>query len=145
MWAGVLALFPSNLNTWYGLPAQGIAVDDWADDNFDHSGLDFVGGGNLWVSTERPPILAASMNTFGRAPRWGSTWKAFIKENADRWTGCYIQKTTLPYEDNYLDLHPTVLLQPNGHGSSLPSRTARSRTPIGGRVSGRRPAAAAPW
>ena len=106
--AGVLALFPSNLNTWYGLPAQGIAIDNWADDNFDHTDLDFIGGGNLWVYTERQPIAAADMNTFGRAPRWGSAWKAFIKENADRWTGCYIQKTTLPYEDNYLDLHPTV-------------------------------------
>jgi len=29
---------PFDLNNWYGLPAQGIAVDDWADDNFDHSG-----------------------------------------------------------------------------------------------------------
>ncbi len=106
--AGVLALFPSSLNTWYGLPAQGIAVDNWADDNFDHVELDFVGGGNLWVYTERQPIAAANMNTFGRAPRWGSRWKAFIKENADRWTGSYLQKTTLPYEDNYLDLHPTV-------------------------------------
>src|SRR6185436_6201480 len=47
--AGVTALFAKNLNNWYGLPAQGIAVDNWADDNFDHSGLDFIGGGNLWV------------------------------------------------------------------------------------------------
>ena len=108
MRAGVLALFPSNLNTWYGLPAQGVAVDDWADDNFDHADLDFIGGGNLWIYTERQPIAAARMNTFGRAPRWGSAWKRFVKENADRWTGTYIQKTTLPYEDNYLDLHPTV-------------------------------------
>jgi gluconate 2-dehydrogenase alpha chain len=27
------ALFPFDLNNWYGLPAQGIAVDNWADDN----------------------------------------------------------------------------------------------------------------
>ena len=105
---GVLALFPWNLNKWYGLPAQGVAVDNWADDNFDHAGLDFIGGGNLWVYTERHPISAARMNTFGRAPRWGSAWKAFIKENADRATGCYIQKTTLPYDENSLDLHPSV-------------------------------------
>src|ERR1700730_17726867 len=39
---------------------------------------------------------------------WGSKWKAFVKENADRSTGAYLQKTTLPYEDNYLDLDPTV-------------------------------------
>jgi gluconate 2-dehydrogenase alpha chain len=106
--ASVTALFPRNLNNWYGLPAQGTAVDDWADDNFDHSGLDFIGGGNLWVYSDRRPISAADMNTFGKAPQWGSAWKAFVKENADRWNTAYLQKTTLPYEDNYLDLDPTV-------------------------------------
>jgi hypothetical protein len=46
------------------------------------------------------------LETFGKAPTWGSAWKAFIKENADRTNTCYLQKTTLPYEDNYLDLDP---------------------------------------
>jgi gluconate 2-dehydrogenase alpha chain len=105
---GVSALFPFNLNSWYGLPAQGVAVDDWADDNFDHMSLDFIGGGNLWVYSDRRPIAAANMSTFNRAPGWGSQWKAFIKENADRSNTSYIQKTTLPYEDNYLDLDPVV-------------------------------------
>ena len=106
--AGVTALFSKNLNTWYGLPAQGTAIDDFADDNFDHAGLDFIGGGNLWVFSDRRPIAAASMNTFGKAPAWGSAWKAFIRENADRTNTSYLQKTTLPYEDNYLDLDPVV-------------------------------------
>jgi gluconate 2-dehydrogenase alpha chain len=48
------------------------------------------------------------MSSFGRAPQWGSAWKAFIKENADRANTAYLQKTTLPYEDNFLDLDPTV-------------------------------------
>jgi gluconate 2-dehydrogenase alpha chain len=106
--AAVSALFPRSLNSWYGLPAQGVAVDNWADDNFDHAGLDFIGGGNLWIYSDRRPVGAAGMSTFGRAPRWGSAWKAFIKENADRSNTAYLQKTTLPYEDNYLDLDPTV-------------------------------------
>jgi gluconate 2-dehydrogenase alpha chain len=105
---GVSALFPHNLNNWYGLPAQGVAVDNWADDNFDHSGLDFIGGGNLWVYSDRRPIAAASMPTYGKAPTWGSAWKSFIKTNADRFNTAYIQKTTLPYEDNTLDLDPVV-------------------------------------
>jgi gluconate 2-dehydrogenase alpha chain len=104
--APVSALFPFDLNNWYGLPAQGVAVDNWADDNFDHSGLDFIGGGNLWVYSDRRPIGAASMPTFGKAPVWGAKWKSFIKENADRFNVAYLQKTTLPYEDNYLDLDP---------------------------------------
>ncbi len=106
--AGVTALFPYDLHAWYGLPAQGVAVDDFADDNFDHSDLDFIGGGNMWVYSDRRPISAASMGTFGRAPAWGSAWKAFIKENADRTNSAYIQKTTLPYASNYLDLDPVV-------------------------------------
>jgi len=106
--APVTALFPFNVGAWYGLPAQGVAVDDWADDNFDHSGHDFIGGANLWAMSDRRPIAAAGMNTFGFAPGWGSQWKAFIKENADRSHSSYIQKTTLPYEDNFLDLDPVV-------------------------------------
>ena len=38
------ALFPFDINVWYGTPAQAAAVDDWADDNYDHSGLGFIGG-----------------------------------------------------------------------------------------------------
>ncbi len=106
--AGVTALFPYDLHAWYGLPAQGVAIDDFADDNFDHSDLDFIGGGNLWVYSDRRPISAASMSTFDRAPTWGSAWKAFVRENADRTNSAYIQKTTLPYASNYLDLDPTV-------------------------------------
>jgi gluconate 2-dehydrogenase alpha chain len=107
--ASVTALFPFNLNCWYGLPAQGVAVDNWADDNFDHSELDFIGGGNLWVYSDRRPIAAAGMPTFGKTARsWGSEWKAFVKEHADRTNTAYLQKTTLPYEQNYLDLDPVV-------------------------------------
>jgi gluconate 2-dehydrogenase alpha chain len=106
--APVTALFPFDLGSWYGTPAQGVACDDFADDNFDHSGLDFIGGGNLWVYSDRRPIGAVSGSTWGRAPSWGSQWKAWIKENADRTNGAYLQKTTLPYEDNYVDLDPTV-------------------------------------
>ena len=104
--AGVSALLPYDTGSWYGLPAQGVAVDDFADDNFDHTDLDFIGGGNLWAYTDRRPISAASMSTYGRGRNWGSAWKRFIHEHADRTHSFYIQKTTLPYEDNYLDLDP---------------------------------------
>ncbi len=107
--APVTALFDRDLHNWYGLPAQGAAIDEWADDNFDHSELDFIGGANFWAHTDRRPMSAARMSTFGQTARnWGSDWKAFIMKNADRGNSSYIQKTTLPYEDNYLDLDPEV-------------------------------------
>lgn len=106
--APVTALFDRDLHNWYGLPAQGVAIDDWADDNFDHADVDFIGGANLWVHTDRRPISAADMNTFGQVGNWGSQWKAFIMKNADRSNSSYVQKTTLPYTHNYLDLDPRV-------------------------------------
>jgi len=105
---GVTALFPFDLNTWYGAIAQGVAVDDWADDNFDHAGLGFIGGYCLEAYHEHHPIASAGMSTFGKAPAWGSKWKAFVHENAGRWTGAYLQGNTFPYENTYLDLDPDV-------------------------------------
>jgi gluconate 2-dehydrogenase alpha chain len=109
-WAAinVTALFPFDLNIWYGAMAQGVEIDDWADDHFDHSGLGFIGGTSLHVSTEKHPIAAAAMSTFGRAPAWGSKWKAFLRENAGRWVSAYLQSSTFPYENTFLDLDPEV-------------------------------------
>jgi gluconate 2-dehydrogenase alpha chain len=107
---GASALFPFDLENWYGTPGQGIAVDDWADDNFDHAQLDFVGGGSLYVYTERRPMGAVSgLGDWGRTGRnWGSDWKSHVIENVDRTNSAYIQRTTLPYEGNVLDLDPNV-------------------------------------
>jgi gluconate 2-dehydrogenase alpha chain len=106
--SGVSAVFPHDINVWYGTPAQASAVDDWADDNYDHSGLGFIGGTTLQPHTEMHPIEAASMNTSGRAPGWGSRWKAYVRENAARWTTAYLQTSAFPYEDIFLDLDPAV-------------------------------------
>src|SRR5206468_6733002 len=43
-----------------------------------------------------------------RSSDLGPGWKSFVKQNADRWNIAYLQKTTLPFEDNTLDLDPTV-------------------------------------
>ena len=108
-WAsGALGLFPFDINVWYGTPAQGMVLDDWADDNYDHTGLGFIGGSNLHVYNEMHPIQAAGMDTFGRAPAWGSRWKAFIHDNAARWTAAHLQTSSFPYADNFLDLDPEV-------------------------------------
>jgi gluconate 2-dehydrogenase alpha chain len=106
--SGVTAIFPYDINVWYGTPAQACAVDDWADDNYDHSGLGFIGGSTLQPHTEMHPIEAASINSAGRSPMWGSRWKAFVRDNAARWTTAYLQTSAFPYEDIFLDLDPAV-------------------------------------
>jgi len=102
------ALFPFDVNIWYGLPAQGITVDDFADDAYDHTGVGFIGGTSLHVRTERHPIEAAAMDTYGKAPGWGSAWKRFVHENAARVANTYLQTSTFPYENCYLDLDPVI-------------------------------------
>jgi gluconate 2-dehydrogenase alpha chain len=62
----------------------------------------------LQPHTEMHPIEAASMNTSGLAPGWGSRWKAYVRENAARWTTAYLQTSAFPYEDIFLDLDPAV-------------------------------------
>jgi len=106
--SGVAALFPFDINVWYGTPAQAAAVDDWADDVYDHTGLGFIGGTSLQPHTEMHPIESASMSTFGRAPTWGSRWKAFIRESAARWTSAYLQTSSFPYAETFLDLDEEV-------------------------------------
>jgi gluconate 2-dehydrogenase alpha chain len=106
--SGVAALFPFDINVWYGTPAQAAAVDDFADDNYDHSGLGFIGGSCLQPHAEMHPIEAAAMSTFGQAPTWGSRWKAFVRQNAARWTTTYLQTSSFPYEHTYLDLDDEV-------------------------------------
>jgi gluconate 2-dehydrogenase alpha chain len=104
----VSALFPMDLRNWYGTPGQGICCDDWADDNFDHSGLDFIGGGTMYVYGERRPLAAVNAVQNPGGLNWGSAWKKNLIERVDRTNGAYMQRTTLPYEGNYLDLDPTV-------------------------------------
>ena len=54
----VIALFPDNLHNWYGLPAQGVAIDNWADDNFDHSELNFIGAQTFgYIPIENQSVL----------------------------------------------------------------------------------------
>jgi gluconate 2-dehydrogenase alpha chain len=108
VYTGISGLFPGRrLNRFSGTGSQFVAVDDLDSDNFDHSGLGFIGGGSLQASMEVKPIA------MGRAsppsvPRWGSAWKAWLKDNANSVGDAFAQMEMLPYEDNYLDLDPTT-------------------------------------
>ena len=70
-----------------------MVVNNWADDNFDHSGLGFIGGASLTVNHEVHPIAASAMPTFGRAPQWGSQWKKFVSRKRRALAGglCAVQ------------------------------------------------------
>lgn len=63
-----------NFNPFIGAGAVGMGIDEYNNDNFDHSGLGFFGGGSIRVT----PIGAAPINTRPvppGTPKWGSAWK----------------------------------------------------------------------
>ncbi len=101
-------LFPDqHINTFGGALTQGVAMDDFNGDNFDHAGLGFIRGSLIFPygNAERLPI-SASRGLAPDAPQWGSGYKRWLKDNALSVGGVMGQGEFLPYENNYLDLDP---------------------------------------
>ena len=94
------------LNPFIGAGAMASVVDDFNGDNFDHTGLGFIGGGYL-----------AQMNTGGRpiemiyteagAPQWGLGWKQAAARNYLRSLNISCHGSVMAHRGNYLDLDPT--------------------------------------
>lgn len=106
--AGANGVIPGRrLNRYSGSAGQWTALDDWDSDFFDHSGLGFIGGGTMSATMEAKPI-AAVRTTPPSLPRWGSAWKAWLKENAIAVASTSTQINTTPYESNFIDLDPTT-------------------------------------
>jgi gluconate 2-dehydrogenase alpha chain len=97
-----------DLRLWSGSWAQGVGIDDFNADNFDHAGLGFVSGGMLTAAHELlKPIALSRLVPPGR-PRWGSAWKAWLRANARSVGVAMGQLDVLPYEGNALDLDPVA-------------------------------------
>ena len=76
--------FPGRrLNLFNGNGSQVTCIDDFNADNFDHAGEAFVGGGMITNTHELAPLMFARGTPHPPyIPRWGSAWKAWMKENA---------------------------------------------------------------
>ena len=111
--AGANGVIPGRrLNRFSGTASQWTAVDDFDSDFFDHAGLGFIGGGTMAAGMEVKPIGAAR-TTPPTIPRWGSAWKAWLKDNAISVASAATQINVVSYEDTFLDLDP-VAKDPHG-------------------------------
>ncbi len=93
------------LNRFAGPWAQGITIDDFNADNFDHTGLGFVVGGCIMFRNQQHPIEASGMVPPG-VPRWGRGYKEFLLRNSNSLVPVSVMPDVLTYHDNYLDLDP---------------------------------------
>lgn len=106
--SGVALQLPegTHLNKFIAGGAIGMVIDDFNGDNFDHTGLGFIGGGNMGATvTGGRPIQQLSM--MPGQPSWGAGWKKAAKESYQTVYGLGAQGSSYSYKDCYLDLDPT--------------------------------------
>lgn len=91
---------------YMGSGANGYSMDDFNADNFDHSGLGFIGGGGIscGASGARP---IQSLPVPPGTPTWGAQWKAAIRKYYDRALSVGFQGESIAYRTHLLDLDPT--------------------------------------
>lgn len=90
-----------------GAGALGAVVNDYAADNFDHTDLDFLGGGAIELRQYGFGAISSSNNVPEDTPNWGADYKKESLHYAFRTLRLWYTSIALPYWHNYLDLDPT--------------------------------------
>jgi gluconate 2-dehydrogenase alpha chain len=105
--SGVNIIFKDKiLNPFIAAGASGMMVDDYNGDNFDHSGLGFVGGGYMGATqTGARPI--ATRPVPADTAKWGSGWKRATAETYRKALTLTVHGSCYSYRDCFLDLDPT--------------------------------------
>lgn len=94
------------INPFLAAGASQHVVDEWNNDNFDHTGLGFHGGGYIYSNVTNGRPIASRLLPPG-TPRWGSGWK---KANADWYPHAFAitaHGSCYGHPENYLSLDPT--------------------------------------
>jgi len=94
------------MNPFVGAGALGVGIDEYNGDNFNHSGLGFIGGGYLacWQTHGRPIEYHPTPED---APKWGAKWKQAVAKNYNSTATISTHGAVMSHRNNYLDLDPT--------------------------------------
>ena len=94
------------INPFIGAGSLGMVVDEFNGDNFDHTGLGFIGGGYIagWNTNGRP---IETHRTPQGTPRWGAKWKRAVAENYLKSFSISTHGAVMSHRTNALDLDPT--------------------------------------
>ena len=102
----VTAFFDKEYNMSMGAGALGVTVDDYNNDNFDHSEYNFIHGGSISMKQQgKRPILENAVPQGTK--NWGAEFKNESIKAYNRSAGAWAQMITLPHVHNYLSLDPT--------------------------------------
>lgn len=93
-------------NLFAGAGALGMCLDDYNGDNFDHSDLNFIHGGNIrHHQTGQRPIQNNRVPS--DTPKWGAEFKKNSLKYANSVLTVGLQGASMSYRHHYLDLDPT--------------------------------------
>lgn len=93
-------------NLYMGAGALGGTLSDFAGDNFDHTDLDFIGGGGIELRQYGDGAIASN-HVPSDTPRWGPEFKKQSIHYANRSLIVWYTQNTMSWWHNYLDLDPT--------------------------------------
>jgi gluconate 2-dehydrogenase alpha chain len=103
------------INPFLASGSTGITIDEFNNDNFDHTGLGFLGGGGISANlTNGRPI--GNRRVPPGTSNWGTQWK---EANAAWYAHSFamqVQGSSYPHRENYLDLDPVYQ---DAHGQPL--------------------------
>jgi len=92
-------------NPFMATGAFGTIIDDFNGDNFDHSGLGFIGGGHISAGLSNGRPIGTRAVPPG-TPSWGREWKQATAKWYRRWFNVQGTACNYAYRDNYLSLDP---------------------------------------
>ena len=94
------------LNPFIGAGALASVIDDYNGDNFDHSGLGFIGGSYIagMVTGARPIEMVRVPEG---VPKWGAAWKRAAAKYFLRNFSLSVHGSSYAQRGNYLSLDPT--------------------------------------
>lgn len=95
-----------NFNPFMGAGALGMVIDDYNNGNFDHAGLDFVGGGYIAATQYHGRPIEWHPVPEG-TPRWGAEWKQAMRANYNSTVHILAHMSSASTWNNFLDLDPT--------------------------------------
>ncbi|WP_254925165.1 GMC family oxidoreductase [Serratia marcescens] len=95
-------------NPFIGAGGNGVGVDDFNADNFDHAKEGFVGGvgGSPFWGNQAGTKPISGLPTPPGTPAWGSKWKAAVADAYTHHVSMDAHGAHQSYRNNYLDLDP---------------------------------------
>ncbi|WP_414439734.1 GMC family oxidoreductase [Burkholderia sp. 22PA0106] len=113
---GFLYFENEHMNPFISTGALSTQIDDFNGDNFDHTGLGFLGGAGIQALSDQGKPIGMTDRVPPGTKLWGSEWKRAFRKSYQNYAKIQGQGTSYSHVDSYLSLDPTYR---DGNGQPL--------------------------